>query len=323
MRKNWFYFFVPVLLIVMIWVSQRFFTGSVHASVGVTAARQYQISVDQPAQVKRVAVVAGQQVKAGDLLIVVESSLLQMELEKLSSRIGTLRSELTEKNKLAHSEIAYAQAETQVQLEEINTEIRLKENELALNAALQVAPLEKTKTLSPMEEAVHSLKEQRKRLEEALTIRMKEIQQRNDLETIVLRNQVSLLEHEGELLEIQRKNLSKYAATGGTVENVLVKEGEEVEAYRSLITISPEHPASVVGYMVGRKDQLTIGSKVTVRSYNNRQVRMEGRVIGYGAMVPLPDILQASTAVRAFGQEIFIEIDADNGFATGEKVLIR
>jgi HlyD family secretion protein len=46
-------------------------------------------------------------------------------------------------------------------------------------------------------------------------------------------------------------------------------------------------------------------------------------VIGYGSVAELPEILQKSTAVKAFGREIFIEIGLENNFANGEKVLIR
>jgi HlyD family secretion protein len=46
-------------------------------------------------------------------------------------------------------------------------------------------------------------------------------------------------------------------------------------------------------------------------------------VIGYGAVTSLPDILQKSTAVKAFGKEVFIEMPLQNDFSTGEKILIR
>jgi HlyD family secretion protein len=46
-------------------------------------------------------------------------------------------------------------------------------------------------------------------------------------------------------------------------------------------------------------------------------------VIGYGSVVQLPLILQKSTAVTGFGREFFVEMDGQNEFATGERVLIR
>jgi hypothetical protein len=79
----------------------------------------------------------------------------------------------------------------------------------------------------------------------------------------------------------------------------------------------------VIGYMVGRKEPMPVGTVVSVLSFDKHATASNGKVIGYGAVVELPEILQKSTAVKAFGQEIFIEISPDNQFASGEKVLIR
>jgi HlyD family secretion protein len=79
-----------------------------------------------------------------------------------------------------------------------------------------------------------------------------------------------------------------------------------------------------VVYLIGKKaDVYPIGAPVTVSSYNQGSNTVTGKVIGYGSVVELPDILQKSTAVKAFGQEVFIEVPPDNNLANGEKVLIR
>lgn len=324
MKFNWFYLLIATVFGAMLWISQRFFTGSAHSSVGITFARPYEVNVEKQAQVKKVAVVTGQQVKAGDLLIELTSTDLQMEIDKLSNQIKTLRSEQLEKAKLAISETAYAKAEVNVTLEELNTEIKEKESELRLNEELTVAAGgAKSATPGPLQELIESLKQQRERQEEALTIKLKDIQIRNETEQIIMTNQVNLLERELEMLLEQKKNLNKYASSAGVVETVFVKGGEEVDAYTVLLTVNPDHPTSVIGYLVGRKDELPLGAEVRIRSYDDRTVQAKGKVIGYGSMMPLPDILQKSTAVKAFGQEVFIEMDGNNRFAAGEKVLIR
>jgi HlyD family secretion protein len=139
----------------------------------------------------------------------------------------------------------------------------------------------------------------------------------------LLDNQISLLERELEQLIREKQNLVKHAVTNGVVENVNVKTNEQVEAYAPLLTINPVNPTTVVGYMVGKKDMLPIGSSVTIKSVDYVRAIISGKVIGYGSVVALPDILQKSMAVKAFGREIFIEIPGENDFAVGEKVLIR
>jgi len=60
-----------------------------------------------------------------------------------------------------------------------------------------------------------------------------------------------------------------------------------------------------------------------VASYDQQRNLVAGRVIGYGSVSELPEILQKSTAIKAFGQQVFIEIPGENAFFNGEKVLIR
>jgi hypothetical protein len=107
------------------------------------------------------------------------------------------------------------------------------------------------------------------------------------------------------------------------VESVFVKQGEQVSAFTALLSLNSVHPTTVVGYLVGKKESLPVGSEVKVRSYEKSGNETPGKIIGYGSVVELPEILQKSTAVKAFGREVFIEITPDNQFAAGEKVFIR
>ena len=325
MRVNWFYVLISILLAAMLWMSQRFFSGSANSSVGITYSKEYKINVEKPSQVKRVAVVPGQLVKAGDLLVELISPALEVDIDKLNNRITTLKSEQVEKAKLARSEVAYVKAELGVKIEEITTEVTEKENELSLNRNLtkEFASGKKDEAPNPMEQTINSLKRQRSQQEEAMNIRVKDIFLKSETEQLVLTNQIKLLEREMDLLFFERKNLTKFAVSQGVVENIYVKETEQVDAYTALLSVSPTHPTSVVAYLIGKKNQLVVGAEVEVRSYDDHQMKIQGKVIGYGSIVPLPEILQKSTAVKAFGQEVFIEITQDNFFASGERVLIR
>ena len=325
MRVNWFYVLIIILLAAMLWMSQRYFSGSANSSVGITYSKEYKINVEKPSQVKRVAVVPGQLVKAGDLLVELISPALEVDIDKLNNRIITLKSEQVEKAKLAKSEVAYVRAELGVKIEETTTEIMQKESELTLNQNLtKQFTTEGIRTeISPLEQTITSLKQQRTQQQEAMNIKVKDIFLKSETEQLILTNQIQLLEREMDLLISERKNLTKLAVSHGVVENIYVKESEQIDAYTALLSVSPAHPTSVVAYLIGKKIQLAVGAEVEVRSYDDRQIKIQGKVIGYGSIVPLPEILQKSTAVKAFGQEVFIEIAQDNFFASGERVLIR
>lgn len=325
MKGNWFYILVGFLFVAMLFVSIRFFRGTGHASVGVTNSAQYRIMSEKSGFVKSLAVVPGQQVKQGELLVELVSAELMMEIERLNHRIATLRSDQQEKRKLAASKVALIQAESGIKVEELNTDIAESEGDLILNRQIVQSQsiFSDSTTQRPVAMKIESLRKQRSREEEAAAIRIKDILHENELEQTLLSNQINLLERELDLLNQEKTKLSKFATTDGVVESVFVKDGEQVQGFTPLLTINPVHPTTVVGYLVGRKEILPVGSKVTVKSQDRPRNETAGKVIGYGSVVPLPEILQKSTAVKAFGQEIFIEIDSDNQFAAGEKVLIR
>jgi len=325
MRFNWFYVFVFALFVAMMVISFRYFRGSGHSSVGVTYAKEYKINAEKSAIISTIPVVPGQQVKVGDLLVELTSPELEIEIEKMQSKISAARAEQLEKAKLAHSEVALIRAEQGIEIEEINTDITQAEAELQLNRKLtkEVTSGAAETGDHPLEKKIQSLKQQRAKREEAASIRIQDIRQESETEQRLLENQTKLLERELALMQDEKRKLSKVATSDGVIENVYVKQSEQVDAYTALLSVNPVHPTSVVGYLVGKKQELPVGAEVSIKSYEHPQFVVAGKVIGYGSVVELPQILQKSTAVKAFGREVFIEIAPQNGFAAGEKVLIR
>jgi HlyD family secretion protein len=325
MKVNGFYISVLLLMSAMIFVTVKYFKGSGHGSVGLAYAKEHNIKAEKSAIIKSVPVVAGQQVKAGDLLVELTSNDLELEMNKLKNRIAVLRSEQGEKRKVADSKIDLIRSENSIRTEELNTEILESEGELDLNKQLIGSfKLDKDSVaIHPSEMKIKALKKQRSKHEETAAIRIEDV--RHDIETDLrnLGNEIGLLEKELELYEQEKVKLSKYAQSPGVVSNVYVKAGEEVEGFTSLLSVNPLHPTTVVGYLVGRKVMLPVGSAVEVSAYERSADRTSGTVIGYGSVVQLPTILQKSTASPAFGREVFIEIPAENAFASGEKVVIR
>lgn len=324
MRFNWFFVFIVLFFIGMLALNVTYFRSSGYSSVGITYSKGYKINADKSAQVKTVAVIPGQQVKVGDLLIELTSFDLELELDKLQSRITTLQSERTEKSKLANAEIAYIKADQGIEIEKINMTIAQTETELALNKKLSKEfSAQDLNEENPLKQKIEALKLQRTRYDEAIKIKIADILQETDTEEHLLDNQVRLLQREHDMHLAEKINLRKVAIIDGVVENVFVKPGEQVDAYSELLSVNPIHPTTVVGYLVGKKNALPIGADVVIRSHENSQLTAAGKVIGYGSVVPLPEILQKSTAVTGFGREFFIEISAQNSFANGERVLIR
>ncbi|MBN8575882.1 MAG: biotin/lipoyl-binding protein [Cytophagales bacterium] len=323
MRLNWFYGFVFICFLLMLYVSARFFKGSGEANIGIAVAKDYKINVGRAALVKSIAVVPGMQVKAGDLLMELTSPELEMELAKQTNRLQALKSERSEKTKLASSEIAYIKAQKKIELETIESDIKKLEAEISLNESLSRGLNEnRSATETPAHVKLNSLKQQRENHLQALAIRVKEIEQVTESDLLLLDNQIKLLEQELSMNTQELAQLTRHASAPGVVTAIYARVGEQVNAFASLMEVNPLRPTSAIIYVTGRKPLPAIGKEVLVKAYDQpRQVA--GKIIGYGSVVELPEILQKATAVKAFGQEIFVELLGDNALANGEKVLVK
>lgn len=324
-RFNWYYWFTGFLFAAMLFISAKYFKGKGEAAIGLAQTREYKISSEKSGLVKVVNVVPGMQVQSGDLLIELSSQELEIEIAKLTTRIEILKSERAEKAKLTQAEIDYIKAENDIRLEEIEAEIQQTTSELQLNKSLTREFVSKEdESESPLQIKINSLKQQKQKLLLAQEIKIKDVRQENATEQKLLENQIVLQESELELLHQEKKGLTKAALAPGVIKTVFVKVGEQVSSYSPLLEINPIRPTTVVIYLIGKPtDQFPIGKEVTVSSYAQKRTEVIGKVIGYGSVTALPEILQKSTAVKAFGQEVFIEVPVNNALANGEKVLVK
>jgi HlyD family secretion protein len=327
---NWFYGLIAVAFIAMLWISATYFRGSDYSSIGITQVKEYKINSEKSALIKSVHVVPGQQVKAGELLLDLTSAELEMNIEKTFNRITLLKIEQQSKARLIQAQVDYLHADLGIPLEEIETEIEQTKSEIQLNKKLtkELALNSDTSVWNeadnPLQVKVTSLKKQRTKHKQAIVIKETDIRQEGFIDQQQLNNQISLLEQELELLKAEKSKLMKYATADGVVKSVFIEPGEQVNSYTPLLSITPVSPTMVTGYLAGKNNNaFVVGDSVRVSSYGNGFIKITGKVIGYGAVTELPEILQKSTAVKAFGREIFIEIPPHNNFANGEKVLIR
>lgn len=325
-KINWFYILIAVMFGTMLFISSRFFKGRGDASIGIAQTRGFKINSEKSALVKSVKVVPGMQVKENDLLVELTSQALEIDIARSANRIAILKSEREERTKLAQAEISFIKAQKGIELEEIDGEILQLNREMKMNESLTKEFLQRNDSAeeSPFVIKINSLKQQREKHVLAQDIKIKDVLQESSTEKQLLENQITLLERELELLKDEQAKLNKYAQGPGVVKNVYVKQGEQVDSFTALLEINPLRPTTVIAFLIGKKSTIyPIGSEVAIHAYDQQRDPVKGKVIGYGSVSELPEILQKSTATKAYGQEVFIEIPADNLLANGEKVLIR
>lgn len=329
-KLNSFYVFIFLMFATLLTVNSFYFKGS-KSFLGVTYSKPYKINAEKSGIIKSLFVVPGQEVKIGDQLIEVESPLLNLDIQKLRKEIQLFKSEKEEKHELLNSKVQLLESEKSILKGEIENDVRIIQNEIDLNNKLTNQINGTSVTESALPDSLTSLKLEIKSIKEkgslrlkAIDIKIQDIKQENNFDQSQIQSKIELANEELEWKLREERRLNKYATFSGVIENVYVKEGEEVESFTSLVSINPKHPSSVVGYLVGKKERdKKLGQEVIVKSLEQPSLETTGRIIGFGAVVELPDVLEKDNTMKTFGLEIFIEIPEDNPLVIGEKIIVK
>ena len=326
-KLNSFYIVIGVVFVTLLTVNTRYFKGS-SAFLGVTYAKKYQINSEKPATVIDTYIVPGQTVSIGDLLVELESPELELDIKKLEKEILNLQSEKVEKQKLLESKIELLKSEINLIRNDTKNEIQRIDARIALNKSLSEGISENASSapdsLSERQLQKKSIREKGALEIESINIRMNDVLQDHEFDQSQIQATIELAQQELTWRLQEQEKLNKYALFDGVIDNVNVKPGEQVESYSTLLSINPVQPSTVVGYLVGSKDRnRSLGDEVSIQSIEQSSLSTRGRIIGFGSVTVLPQILQKSTAVSAFGLEVFIEITAENPLPVGEKVMIK
>ncbi|MFY0698351.1 MAG: biotin/lipoyl-binding protein [Balneola sp.] len=324
-KVNSFYVFIFLAFVTLMTVNSFYFKGS-SSFLGVTYAKAYKINAEKSGIINNLLVVPGQEVQKGDKLIEVESPQLNLDIQKLRKEIELFKSEKKEKKALLDSKIKLLESEKSILKGEIENDIKLIQNEIDLNNKLTqtISKDIPTDSLTALKLQIKSIREKGNLELQGLDIRILDLKQENEFDQSQIQSKIELADEELEWKLREERRLNKFATFSGVIENVYVKEGEEVEAFTSLVSINPKHPTSVVGYLVGKKERdRELGEIVTVKSLEQPKLEIQGKIIGFGAVVELPQIMEKDNSLTTFGLEIFIEIPEDNPLVVGEQIIVK
>ena len=307
-------------------MNNRYFKGS-DAFLGVTYAKKYQINSEKSAVIINTYALPGQTVSFGDLLVELRSPELELEIIKLEKEIENLASEKNEKQKLIESKLQLLDSKKRIIKNEIDNDIDQIDLKIMRNRSLTkiFATIETTTdSLSDLNHQKKSIIDKGNLELEVIDIQITDSKQDHNFDQKQIQANIDLIKQELDWRLEERNKLNKYALFDGVVDNVTVKPGEQVDSFTSLLSINPTHSTTVVGFLVGNKDRnRALGDSVSIQSLEQSYIKTNGKIIGFGSITELPQILQKSTAVKAFGLEVFIEISEKNDFPIGEKVMIK
>ena len=125
-------------------------------------------------------------------------------------------------------------------------------------------------------------------------------------------------------LEEEKKALFVFASFDGLVGAVNFRMGERVSSFTTILTLSPESPTYVEGFVhESLKTKLEVGEVVHVNSSSGGQ-RILGKVVSVGSRIVLmPARLMTYPNAQIYGREVVVEIPESNGLLHGEKVQIK
>lgn len=138
---------------------------------------------------------------------------------------------------------------------------------------------------------------------------------------------IQQFEEEKSFLERQRNNLFVFAEIDGIVGSVNFKRGERAPAFSPIITILPDSPTFVQGYIYeSQQSSVRPGSKVMIHSLTNTAASVKGKVVSVGSrFVEIPVRLAPTNQNQSsgvWGREVVVEIPRNSTIILGEKVQI-
>lgn len=136
---------------------------------------------------------------------------------------------------------------------------------------------------------------------------------------------ISDLREELALLERAKRNLFVFAEVDGVVGAVNYKKGEKVPNFMPLITLSPESPTFVEGFVhESLHTRLEVGRTVTVKPVTSLTKPVQGRIISVGSrIIMMPIRLMHYPNQQVWGREVVVEIPEHSGLLMNEKVQIK
>ena len=304
---------------------------SAHSFYGFAENKETSINLDHDLLVHKIHVKPGQFVQKGSLLLEVSRTELEYRLNELSNNIAELQSKDQWRVADLRGQIERLRAEKAEKAASYLSQIQVAEAELALQRSLlqQLKSVQLPDSLSfqgsPVFTKVQAL---RNEMRLALLPYDREIDQLlQDIQLAGLPDQAQINRYRKDL-ELTRKEaekLSIFAPSDGLIGTLHCKEGENLEAFSSLISFYEQNPNMVVAYVHESLSlEVQVGDSVQVTSSLHPAETSPGRISGLGhRIVEIPERLRKIPEIRTYGREVLIEIPTPNQFLQKEKVILQ
>ncbi|MBN1307133.1 MAG: biotin/lipoyl-binding protein [Chitinispirillaceae bacterium] len=300
---------------------------------GIADTKETIMNSEEGVEIKKLCVVQGQAVKAGDTIAVLDQPELAIRINEIENTLEEYRKLLKYQTRMNDADRRQYQAEQKEKINEIKTEISELEAQYARNVKLvdELGSLRREKKMiAEIEDGTNTLLEQinglKRQLEAAeytlnVDINRQKLLKNTDDPT---QSQIRRYTRELELLQEQQRQLIKTAPISGMIGMVKFKEGEKVSPFDTILTLHAAAPSYVKGYIHENVySHVTVGDTVEVQSFADAKQGIKGEVVGVGSrIVEYPERLRKRQDIPVWGREVLLKIPENNSFLLGEKVLI-
>ncbi|HFA50030.1 MAG TPA: hypothetical protein ENJ95_13560 [Bacteroidetes bacterium] len=327
-KINYLYLFIIPVVYILFQMNTKLGGESV-LFYGFAENKETELSHDKAVMVHKIYVTPGQEVNKGQLLMEVKQSSIDLKINDISHDLAQAELLALQQKQLLQSKIEQLQIKKQNKAATINAEIRKIKSEIEIKQSL----LKDLKSIKPDGEKETSvldiqLEWLRQKLEQETASIDLEIGQLNEQLNMVGKpsNVVrQKLEKEIDYYEAEQQKLFIYAPTDGLVGNIHCKEGENIDAFSTLISFYERNPTLVKGFVHESLIlQVKTGDSLLVASSLHPSHQIIGVVLGLGSrIVEIPERLRKIPELKTYGREVLVQIPADNPFLQKEKVMLN
>ncbi len=330
------YFAWIAVFVGVVWLTLKYETQAAHF-YGIAETKETVVNTETPVEIKKIAVIEGQVVDQGQLLVQLSSPEMTLKINQLTHQVEELKAAKGASKSDLRARIAQLRAERASKAAEIKARITQLENQYQINKSLTSGlkslgtGTKKSGTQNPITLSVAALKRELALSLHPLNIRIKALQQQLGAPRSAANIQVLRLEQQLALLREEHAKLKIFAQISGVIGSVNFKPGAKVAPFAAILTLHPKTPSFIKGYIhenmhssVALHDQVKVRSVAGGGVVNAARSAIAGEVVGVGSrIVAYPRRLCKHQDLQLWGREILVRIPTDNDLILGEKVMIE
>lgn len=324
---NLFYVVLAVLTAVAAYILMTYQQETL-SFYGFAESNETEINYNHPVVVDHIKVKPGQEVKTGEVLMVISRIKSKETLADQDFKIAELRAEAKASKQKVNDRISLVQQEAASKQTLLDDQIVALKKELSYKKSL-VSGLSTVEVVavdySPIETEISELQLRKANVSKEANLAIGILSKEMAVDGTPFQQQINRLNAEKKFAaDHERHEIVVTAPTDGLIGNIFCKEAEHIPSYKTLVSFYEPHSGIIKGYV--HEDltlQVEIGTRFEVKSLKDKSKSYVGKVIGLGSrIVEIPGRLRQLADFKSYGREVLIEIDKNNSFLQKEKVAV-